>query len=86
MMKKLICICLLLIASRLSAQDVTSALLPMPNQITLGKEKPFAVRPGKTAVYWNSQELEFAAHSLRNILRDRMQVEIPVSESAHRGP
>lgn len=80
-MKKLICICLLLIAARLSAQDVTSALLPMPNQITLGKEKPYAVRPGKTTVYWNNQELEFAAHSLQNILRDRMLVEIPVSES-----
>lgn len=81
-MKKLICICLLLIAVRLSAQDVTSALLPMPNQITLGKEKPYAVRPGKTAVYWNNPDLEFTARNLQHILWDRMQTEIPFSKSA----
>ena len=80
-MRTFICICLFLLVGRLSAQDVTSALLPMPNQVTLSKEKPFAVRHGKTAVYWNRPELEFAARSLQHILRDRMQVEIPSSES-----
>lgn len=80
-MRTFICICLFLLVGRLSAQDVTSALLPMPNQVTLSKEKPFAVRYGKTAVYWNRPELEFAARSLQHILRDRMQVEIPSSES-----
>lgn len=75
------CICLLLLAGRLNAQDNISALLPMPNQITLSKENPFVVRPGKTVIYQHQPELEFAARSLQKILWDRMQVEIPCSES-----
>lgn len=80
-MRTLICICLLLLTWHLSAQDATSALLPMPNQVTLSKEKPFAVRHGKTAIYWNRPELEFTARNLQHILRDRMQTEIPFSRS-----
>lgn len=80
-MRTFICICLLLLTVHLPAQDITSALLPMPNQITLSKEKPFVIRPGKTAVYWNRPELELMARSLQDVLRDRMQIEIPVSES-----
>lgn len=80
-MRTFICICLLLLTVYLPAQDATSALLPMPNRIRLSKENPFTVRPGKTSIYWNRSELEFTARSLQNILWDRMQVEIPVSES-----
>ena len=80
-MRTFICICLCALAGCLSAQNCTSALLPMPNRILFGKEKPFAVHGGKTCIYLNQSELEFAAHSLQDILHDRMQVEVPFSKS-----
>lgn len=83
-MKIYTCLCLLFLAGYLVAQNNTSALLPMPNQITSVKGKPFTVRSGKTAIYMGQPELQFTANTLQNILYDRMQVEIPLaSESGH---
>lgn len=78
------CLCLFILTGWLAAQNNTSALLPMPNGITLVKGKPFIVRAGKTAIYMNQSQLEFAAHVLQNILRDRMQVEIPLVDESDR--
>ena len=77
-MKIYTCLCLLFLAGYLVAQNNTSALLPMPNQITSVKGKPFTVRSGKTAIYLSQPELQFTANTLQNILSDRMQVEIPL--------
>lgn len=80
-MKTFICLCLLFLTGGcLVAQNNTSALMPMPNQVTQMKGKPFSILPGKTAIYINQPELEFAAHSLQAILKDRMEVEISVTE------
>lgn len=68
----------------LVAQNNTSALLPMPNQVTAVKGKPFIVRSGKTAIYLNEPELQFTANTLQNILYDRMQVEIPLASESGR--
>ena len=57
-MKIYTCLCLLFLAGYLVAQNNTSALLPMPNQITSVKGKPFTVRSGKTAIYLSQPELQ----------------------------
>ena len=69
-MKIYTCLCLLFLAGYLVAQNNTSALLPMPNQITPVKGKPFTVRSGKTAIYLNQPELQFTAKTLQTILQD----------------
>ena len=63
-MKIYTCLCLLFLAGYLVAQNNTSALLPMPNQITPVKGKPFTVRSGKTAIYLNQPELQFTANDI----------------------
>ena len=83
-MKIYTCLCLLFLADYLVAQNNTSALLPMPNQITSVKGKPFTVRSGKTAIYLSQPELQFTANTLQNILSDRMQVEIPLASESDR--
>ena len=83
-MKIYTCLCLLFLAGYLVAQNNTSALLPMPNQITSVKGKPFTVRSGKTAIYLSQPELQFTANTLQNILSDRMQVEIPLASESDR--
>ena len=80
-MKFLISLCLFLFAGWLSAQNSISALLPMPNKVTSLQGKPFLVNAGKTAIYMNQPELEFAASSLQSIFQERMQIKVPVSES-----
>lgn len=72
---------LIILAGYIVAQDNTSALLPMPNHISSVEGKPFTTRPGKTAIYLNQPELEFTAHSLQAIFRERMQMEVPVTGS-----
>lgn len=64
-MKIYTCLCLLFLADYLVAQNNTSALLPMPNQITSVKGKPFTVRSGKTAIYLSQPELQFTANTLQ---------------------
>ena len=83
-MKIYTCLCLLFLAGYLVAQNNTSALLPMPNQITSVKGKPFTVHSGKTAIYLSQPELQFTANTLQNILSDRMQVEIPLASESDR--
>lgn len=61
-MKIYTCLCLLFLAGYLVAQNNTSALLPMPNQITPVKGKPFTVRSGKTAIYYKRQNKLFHFH------------------------
>ena len=63
-MKIYTCLCLLFLAGYLVAQNNTSALLPMPNQITSVKGKPFTVRSGKTAIY--QTECKWKFHLLPN--------------------
>lgn len=67
-MKIYTCLCLLFLAGYLVAQNNISALLPMPNQITSVKGKPFTVHSGKTAIYLSQPELQFTANTLQNIL------------------
>ncbi len=43
--------------SWLSAQDMTSALIPMPNQVNMLQGKPFCLVDGKTMIYINRPEL-----------------------------
>lgn len=83
-MKIHICFLLLLAVGSLSAQNNTSALLPMPNQVTSVEGKPFTVRAGNTAIYLNQPELQFTAHTLQSVLSDRMQVEVPLSSESAR--
>ena len=73
-MKIYTCLCLLFLAGYLVAQNNTSALLPMPNQITPVKGKPFTVRSGKTAIYLNQPELQFTAKTLQTILQERFHL------------
>lgn len=65
----------------LNAQNRFSALLPMPNKVVSVKGKAFTISAGKTTIYQNQPELEFVTRSLQEILRDRMQVTLPVSMS-----
>ena len=83
-MKIYTCLCLLFLAGYLVAQNNTSALLPMPNQITPVKGKPFTVRSGKTAIYLNQPELQFTAKTLQTILQDRMQAKVPLASESGR--
>ena len=83
-MKIYTCLCLLFLAGYLVAQNNTSALLPMPNQITPVKGKPFTVRSGKTAIYLNQPELQFTAKTLQTILQDRMQAKVPLASESDR--
>ena len=77
-MKIYTCLCLLFLAGYLVAQNNTSALLPMPNQITSVKGKPFTVRSGKTANYKGQPEMHITANTLKNIITDRIQEDIPL--------
>ena len=67
--------------SWLSAQDMTSALIPMPNQVNMLQGKPFCLVDGKTMIYINRPELEFAAHSLQSVIQERMQITLSSTES-----
>lgn len=84
-MKALNCLCLLILSEWLIAQNNISALLPMPNQVISVKGKGFIVNTGKTAIYMNQPELKFVATVLQNILRDRMEVDIPLSSQSDSG-
>lgn len=73
--------CLFLFAEWVGAQSSVDALLPMPNQITILQGKPFQVCSGKAAIAISEPELEFAARSLQQVFRNRMSVEVPMTES-----
>lgn len=64
-----------------AAQDNVSALLPMPNEITLGKGDCFSVSASKTAITYESGELEFAASCLQDIMEKRLGEKLRVSRS-----
>lgn len=76
---------LLLFPAYTVAQSNLSALLPMPNHVSVDKGRPFIVRNGKTAIYLDRPELEFTARTLQHIIKDRMQADIPLSTSDHSG-
>lgn len=65
----------------LNAQDNCTALMPMPNLIVQGKGAPFEVCTSKTTIYANHPDLEFSASTLQKILDERMQLQVPFSQS-----
>ncbi|MEG2035632.1 MAG: beta-N-acetylhexosaminidase [Mucinivorans sp.] len=71
-------VCLLTLTA--TAQDNRSALIPMPNNINEVKGKPFNIDAKKTTIYISHKELLFAATTLQQSLKERMQVNIPISE------
>lgn len=80
-MKRTFSLFLVLMTVTVAAQNNCSALLPMPNHIMQTQGKPFALRDSKTAIYTNSKELQFAATTLQDILSERMQEVVPLSDS-----
>ena len=76
-------ICLFLICNThlTSAQEIASALLPMPNRVEQFQGKPFSISDPQTVIYTNRPELEFAARSLQKIFQERMQVKVSLSQS-----
>lgn len=80
-MKRTFSLILTLITLTVMAQNNCSALLPMPNHITQTQGKSFALHTSKAAIYTNSEELQFAATALQGLLKERMQEEVPVSNS-----
>lgn len=81
-MKTLLSLFICFFALAANAQSGCSALLPMPNRIEYPQGKPFTLAPGKSAIYINNEALQFAAGTLQNILKERMQADIPVSPAA----
>ena len=71
---------LLMISAMTNAQDNCSALLPMPNHIEQLKDTPFILNED-VRIYCNTPELAFTAETLRKILSERMQIDIPFTDS-----
>lgn len=65
----------------LTAQNNRSALLPLPNHMEQPQGKPFQINASKASIYSNSPELQFTATTLQNMLKERMQETIPLSNS-----
>ena len=72
---------LLFFIESLIAQNMSSALLPMPNHINELQGKSFYLSEQKTTIYINQSELEFTAQSLQNILQERMEIKVSLSKS-----
>ena len=65
----------------LSAQQNKSALLPMPNRVQSIQGKNFSVNSSGIAIYINTEDLKFTAHSLQQLFKEQMQLEVPCSTS-----
>lgn len=75
-------LCTFFLISELSiAQNNMSALLPMPNHVMKRTGKALSLSEKTFQIYINSSELEFAAHTLQNILKERMQENLSFSTS-----
>lgn len=62
----------------LNAQSNLSALMPMPNNITQVKGKPYHFVEGRTAIVCSDKEQLFVAESLASIIEHRTGVFVPV--------
>lgn len=78
-MKNYLGLIFLLFAVTATAQNNRSALLPMPNHIEQVQGKPFSLTGKNITIHPGQPELKFAATTLQSILKDRMQVDIPLS-------
>ena len=65
-------------ALMLNAQSNLSALMPMPNNITQVKGKPYHFVEGRTAIVCSDKEQLFVAESLASIIEHRTGVFVPV--------
>lgn len=83
MMKFLIVLSVFFSVFNLKAQDIRSALLPMPNQICSKEGRPFILHEGKTCIYSNDDRLEFSLSSLQKVIAEQMQVDLLRSEDPH---
>ena len=61
------------------AQDNLSALMPMPNQVTPIKGKPYRIAEGRTTIAYASEEQRFVAETLASIIEQRTGVSVPVT-------
>lgn len=80
-MKNYLGLIFLLFAFTAIAQNNRSALLPMPNHIEQLQSKPFSLTSKNISIHPEEPELKFAATTLQAILKDRMQINIPLSGS-----
>lgn len=55
----------------MKAQESISALLPMPNEISFGNGDFFNIDEDKTVITFDTQELEFSAKKLQDIIQKR---------------
>lgn len=72
----------LLITLTLKAQNNRSALLPMPNHIEQKTGKPFQLAISKVSIATNDDALQFAATSLQALLKEQMQLDVPLHASS----
>lgn len=71
----------MLTCSSMVAQDNLSALLPMPNEISLkAPDVCFTIDGKKTSIFINSEELSFAASKLQDIIYENMQETVNISK------
>lgn len=80
-MKTLLSMFLLCCIGALNAQNNQSALMPMPNSVQTIKGKSFSMDSPGIAIYINTEDLKFTAHSLQGIFKEQMQMEVPFSTS-----
>ncbi len=74
-MKHLFLYCLsFLLALPLSAQNMSSALIPQPNSVVRGTSAPFHVIEGKTTVCTLSPDLTPAMEALKRVVKHRMGI------------
>lgn len=64
------------------AQDNISALIPLPNNISLGDGKFFVIDGKKTVIRFDSDELKFAAERLQNVIYKRINEYLNISSFA----
>lgn len=84
-MKIYTCLCLLFLAGYLVAQNNTSALLPMPNQITPGKRETFyRIRSGKTAIYLNQPGIAVYSKDAANDITRQDAAKVPLASESGR--
>ncbi len=84
-MKIYTCLCLLFLAGYLVAQNNTSALLPMPNQITPVKRETFYCPFRKNGHLFESAGVAvYSKDAVQTILQDRMQAKVPLASESDR--
>lgn len=72
----------LLIVLTIKAQNNQSALLPMPNHIEQKNGKPLRLATSKISIAPHDAELQFAATSLQALLKEQMQLDVPLHASS----